>query len=118
VTVKKGWVTLEGEVDHYYQKGEAERIVSTLPGVTGVTNNIRVRPLAHPVKEEEIRKQIEDALVRSAQIDAKNITVEIQGEKAILKGTVRSWAERDEAENAAYAVPGITEVENRLEVLP
>jgi osmotically-inducible protein OsmY len=118
VTVKKGWVTLEGEVDHYYQKGEAERIISTLPGVTGVTNNIRVRPLAHPAKEEEIKKQIEEALVRSAQIDAKNITVEIQGEKAILKGTVRSWAERDEAENAAYAVPGITEVENRLEVLP
>jgi osmotically-inducible protein OsmY len=116
VIVKNGWVTLEGEVDYYFQKQEAERAIAPLAGVKGVTNNIRVRP--RPVNQEEIKKQIEEALVRSARLDAQNITVRIEGSKAILEGSVRSWAEREEAENAAWAVPGILEVENNLRIVP
>jgi osmotically-inducible protein OsmY len=118
VIVKNGWVTLEGEVEYYYQKQEAERAVSVLAGVTGVTNNIRVRPVPHTPKEEEVKKEIEDALIRSARLDARSITVEVRGTKVILRGSVRSWAEREEAENAAWAVPGVLEVENRIEVTP
>ena len=118
VIVKNGWVTLEGEAEYYYQKQEAERAVSVLAGVTGVTNNIRVRPVPHTPKEEEVKKEIEDALIRSARLDARSITVEVRGTKVILRGSVRSWAEREEAENAAWAVPGVLEVENRIEVTP
>jgi len=101
VIVKNGWVTLEGEVEYYYQKQEAERAVSVLAGVTGVTNNIRVRPVPHTPKEEEVKKEIEDALIRSARLDARSITVEVRGTNVMLRGSVRSWAEREEAENAA-----------------
>ena len=118
VIVKNGWVTLEGEVEYYYQKQEAERAVSVLAGVTGVTNNIRVRPVPHTPKEEEVKKEIEDALIRSARLDARSITVEVRGTNVMLRGSVRSWAEREEAENAAWAVPGVLEVETRIEVTP
>lgn len=118
VTVKNGWVTLEGEVDYYYQKQDAEKAISALAGVKGVTNNIRVRPLTRPVKAEEVKKEIEQALLRSAQLDARSINVRVMDSKAVLEGTVRSWAEVDEAESAAWSVPGILEVENRLNVVP
>lgn len=114
VTVDKGWVTLKGEVEWQYQRQEAERAVRRLWGVKGVSNLITVKPLAKPT---DLKKQIEDALVRSAQIDAERITVEVQGTKAILKGRVRSWAEREEAERIAWLAPGITSVDNQISLI-
>jgi osmotically-inducible protein OsmY len=111
VTVDKGWVTLRGEVEWQYQKEEAERVVRRLWDVKGVSNLIVVKPLATPT---DLKKKIEDALVRSAEVDAKNITVEVQGGKVILKGKVRSWAERQEAERAAWLAPGISSVDNQI----
>jgi len=111
VTISKGWVTLKGEVEWQYQRDEAEKVVRRLAGVKGVTNLIIVKPR---VKADELKKKIEDALVRNAGLDAERISVEIQGTKAILKGTVRAWAEKKEAERVAWAAPGITEGENRI----
>ena len=111
VTVSKGWVSLEGEVEWQYQKVDAERVVRRLTGVKGVTNLIVVKPR---VTESELKRKIEEALVRSAKTDAEHITVDVEGTKAILRGTVRSWAEKEEAERAAWMAPGITEVDNRL----
>ena len=112
-TVSKGWVTLKGEVEWQYQKQDAEQVVRRLAGVKGVTNLITVKPHVTP---SELKKKIEDALVRNAEIDANKITVEVQGSKAILKGTVRAWAEKEEAARVAWSAPGITSVENRITV--
>jgi osmotically-inducible protein OsmY len=111
VIVSKGWVTLQGEVEWQYQREDAERVVRRLAGVKGVTNLISVKPRATAT---ELKKRIEDALVRNAEIDARKITVEVQGSKAILKGSVRSWAEKEEAERVAWSAPGITSVDNRI----
>jgi osmotically-inducible protein OsmY len=111
VTVDKGWVTVKGEVEWQYQKQEVERAIRPLWGVKGVSNLITVKPLASPA---DLKKKIEDALVRSAEVDAKSITVEVQGSKAILKGKVRSWAERQEAERTTWLAPGITQVDNQI----
>jgi len=113
VTVSKGWVTLKGEVEWQYQKQDAERVVRRLSGVRGVTNLILVKPR---LTASELKEKIELALVRSAQVDAQRITVEVQGTKAILRGTVRAWAEREEAERAAWAAPGVTAVENLITI--
>lgn len=111
VTVSKGWVTLKGEVEWQYQKEDAARVVRRLNGVKGVTNLITVKPRVTP---SELKKKNEDALVRNAEIDANKITVEVQGSKAILKGTVRAWAEKEEAARVVWSAPGITSVENRI----
>jgi osmotically-inducible protein OsmY len=111
VTVAKGWVTLKGEVEWQYQKQDAERVVRRLTGVKGVTNLITVKPRITP---SELKQKIEQALVRSAETDAQRITVEVEGSKVILKGAVRSWAEREEAARVAWLAPGVTSVENRI----
>ena len=111
VTVSKGWVTLKGDVEWQFQKQDAERVVRRLAGVKGVINLITVKPRITP---SELKQKIEQALVRSAETDAQRITVDVQGSKVILKGTVRSWAEREEAERVAWLAPGVTSVENRI----
>ena len=115
VTVSQGWVTLRGEVEFNFQKRDAERAVERISGVKGVTNLITVRP--HPVPTD-LKEQIEKSLLRNAETDAQNITVEVQGSKVILHGTVKSYAEKRAAEDAVWAAPGVTEVDNRIVISP
>ena len=115
VTVSKGWVTLKGEVEWGFQRADAERVVRRITGVRGVSNMITVKPRQHPTPDE-MKKRIEDALVRSAETDAKRINVEVRGDKVILTGTVRAWAEKQEAERVAWSAPGVASVENRIVV--
>jgi osmotically-inducible protein OsmY len=111
--VSKGWLTLEGEVEWHYQRQRAEEAVRRVRGIRGVTNSIEIKPQVAPM---EIRRKIEDALRRAAEIDASRVTVEADGGEVILRGTVRSWAEREEAERVAWAAPGVTKVDNRITV--
>jgi osmotically-inducible protein OsmY len=115
VVVSNGWVTLEGEVEWHYQKERAEAAARRVRGIKGITNYIEVKPRVGP---EDIKRKIEEAFRRSAEVDANRITIETHGSQVILKGTVRSWAERDEAERAAWLVPGVRDVENRITVSP
>jgi osmotically-inducible protein OsmY len=115
VVVKDGWITLEGEVEWNYQREAAEKAVRRLRGVKGISNFIQLKPRVAPA---EIKHRIEGAFRRSAEIDASRITVEAHGGEVILKGSVRSWAERDEAERVAWAAPGVTRVDNRITVNP
>lgn len=113
VIVHNGWITLEGAVEWNYARERAESAVRNVRGVKGVTNSIEVKPKVAP---SEVRRKIEDALRRSAEVDAGRITVEANGGEVILRGTVRSWAERQEAERAAWAAPGVTRVDNRISI--
>ena len=110
-TVSKGWVTLTGEVEWQFQRDEAERVVRNLIGVKGVINQITVKPQVTP---SGLKEKIEEALLRSAKTDAERITAEVQGSKVILKGKVRTWMERQEAQQVAWSAPGVTSVENRI----
>ena len=109
--VKEGRVTLEGSVEWQYARERAENAVKRIRGVKAVTDSIELKPKVPPY---EIRRKIEDAFRRSAEVDASRISVEANGSEVILRGTVKSWAERQEAERAAWAAPGVTKVDNRL----
>lgn len=115
VTVSKGWVTLKGEVQWGFQKSDAERAARRVTGVRGVSNLITVRPRMKP-SPEELKRRIEDALVRNAETDAERIHVDVVGDKVILTGTVRSWAEKQEAEKVVWSAPGVSTVDNRIVV--
>jgi osmotically-inducible protein OsmY len=107
VAVDKGCITLVGEVEYYYEKDRAYNAVKNLPGVTHVINEIKVAASVSPV---DVKDNIRDEFERNARIDANNIQVEVEGSEVTLKGEVRSLDEYREAENAAWAVPGVTEV--------
>lgn len=113
VTVDKGWVTLKGAVEWFYQREAAARAVHKLSGVTGVSNLIEVTPSVHA---GDIKRKIEEALLSSALVEAKRVEVSVHDHKVVLSGRVNSWVERGAAERAAWAVPGVVEVQDRLAV--
>jgi osmotically-inducible protein OsmY len=114
VTVRNGWVTLSGNVDWFYQKKTAEDDVRKLTGVHGVVNNIAIKPHA---KADDIKRKIEDALKRHAEVEAKAIRVTVRDkDRVLLEGTVDNWNERYAIENAAWSAAGVSSVEDRLTV--
>jgi osmotically-inducible protein OsmY len=118
IKVRDARITLEGEVEDQAQRHRAEQVMSTLPGFKGVTNRIRLRPAAGQVtaSPNEITRRIKDSLVRRAELDGRGIRVLLNNSRVVLEGTVSSWVEASEAENVAWNIPGVVEVENRLEI--
>jgi osmotically-inducible protein OsmY len=111
--VQNGRITLKGEAQWYFQRERAEDAVRHVRGAKGVTNLIAIKP---HVSAADVKARIEQALKRNAEIDANHITVEAEGGKVILRGKVRSWAERQQAEHAAWRAPGVTSVEDRINI--
>jgi len=115
VTVQNGWITLEGDVDYQYQRMAAESAVKSLIGVRGLTNKISLKALVSPAL---VKQRIEEALERNAELEARRVTVEAVDNTIKLWGNVRSWAEKQEVERAAWRAPGVTRVENHVNVIP
>jgi osmotically-inducible protein OsmY len=114
VKVQGGWLTLDGEVEWWYQKRAAEEAVRNLVGVVGVTNALAVMP--QRVSPRDLRRKIRQALHRNVDVDARGIEVEVRGGTVRLTGRVRTWAERGDAEHAVWAAPGVTKVEDEITV--
>ena len=110
-SVSDGHVTLEGDLEWNFQRERAEEAVRHLPGVRSVSNRIRIKPQAQPL---EIKQRIEEAFRRSAEIDANAISVSAEGGDVVLRGKVRSWAERAQAQRTAWSAPGVTSVSNEI----
>ena len=113
VLVAHGWVTLKGTVEYHFQKDAAETAVRNLKGVKGVSNTVAITPRA---SAGDVIQAIKRALHRAAQVDAERISVEAIEEKVILRGSVRTWAEREDAERAAWAAPGVSDVQNDIRI--
>jgi osmotically-inducible protein OsmY len=115
VAVTKGWVTSKGTLEWQYQKDAVARAIRDLAGVKGIANEIIVKPR---VSTTDVQAKIEAAFKRSAEIDARRVSVSAQGGKITLTGNVHSWAERREAERAAWAAPGVVQVDDRITITP
>jgi osmotically-inducible protein OsmY len=113
VLVDSGIVMLEGEVDWEYQRESAQIVVENLTGVRGILNSIRIKPSISP---KDIQKKISEAFQRNAILDSERVHVEIIGSKAIIRGKVYSWFEKNEAEKVVWTISGIDRVENKIEV--
>jgi osmotically-inducible protein OsmY len=112
-SVKDGRITLTGTVEWHYQRERAESAMRRLDGVVSVRNSIELNPAVAP---ENIQHRIEDAFRRLAQVDAGQIKVETAGSEVTLNGEVRSWAERDQAQQTAWSAPGVMRVINHISV--
>ena len=112
-TVRDGWITLDGQVEWWYQKNAAGSLVKQMAGVKGVTNSISISP---KVTKKAVETDIKSAFKRSAMLDAQHIRVETSGNNVTLHGQVRNYSEYDEAERVAWSEPGVSTVDNRLEV--
>ncbi|AXP82290.1 Osmotically-inducible protein Y precursor [Mariniflexile rhizosphaerae] len=113
IKVDNGWIYLSGEVKWEYQKDAAKSAVENLLGVRGVSNSITLKQSIEPY---QVKEKIKKALERSAEIEAQNINVIVDGHKVKLRGKVHSWTEKEEVRRAAYLAPGVYEVDNELEV--
>ena len=114
VAVDNGWLTIDGTVDWQFQKSAAETVLRYLRGVKGIINRVEVRQ--PKISALEVSQKIKDALRRTASIEANRISVEATGSRVTLRGTVRSWAEREDAERAAWAAPGVAFVDDEIAV--
>ena len=115
VTVENGWVTLDGKVEWQFQKNNAENAIKYTMGVKGITNRISVKPR---ISAADVKSKIEGAFARRAQLDANQIKVESTDNKVVLRGSVRSWQAKEQAEQAAWSAPGVSSVENDVIVTP
>jgi osmotically-inducible protein OsmY len=115
VTVENGWVRLDGEVEWQFQKSTAENAIKYTLGVKGITNRISVKPR---ISAADVKTKIEGAFARRAQLDANQIKVESTDSKVILRGNVRSWQAKEQAEQAAWSAPGVSSVENNVVITP
>lgn len=113
VKVENGFLTLSGQVTWYYQKAAAEKAVHNIAGVKGITNQIEIKPAVSP---SDVRQRIEQALKRDAELEAKRIQVQVADTKVTLEGHVRNWAEREAAERAAWAAPGVAHVVDHITI--
>ena len=113
VMVEGGWITLSGQVEWYYQKVSAEEAVRKISGIKGVSNMLTIEPRVQP---SDIKNRIENALKRKAGVEASKIKVSVAGGKVTLDGDVNAWFERNAAEGAAWAAPGVTSVEDHIRI--